>query len=151
MDEERHFGRSLLVIDGDIAVEQVAGVSRLREVVGKPNLMQALELRVLTPLGSDRFNTLYGLDYAQIYGSEEGLRMTKELIKLNLVRTLATDARIADVREILFQDDPEYAAAHPEVSQQELRDQRVRRRWEVEVLLDTADAGEVALRLGIGG
>jgi hypothetical protein len=150
MPEERHFGRSLLLVDGDIAFEQVAGKSRLLEVAGRPNLTQALELRVLTPLGSDRFNILYGLDYAQIFGSEEGLRMTKELIKLNLVRTLATDARIADVREIRFQDEEEYAAAHPEISDAELREDRVRRRWEVEVLLETTEAGDVAVRPGIG-
>ena len=151
MDEARHLGRSLAVEDGDVVFEQVAGVARLREVAGMPNLMQALELRVLTPLGSDRFNTLYGLDYEQIFGSEEGLRMVKELIKLNLVRTLATDNRVADVRDIFFQDDEEYLARHPEVSELELRADRVRRRWEVEALLDTAEAGEVALRLRIGG
>ena len=151
MDEARQFGRSLLVEDGDIAFEQVGGTSRLREVAGRPNLQQALVLRVLTPLGSDRFNTLYGLDYAQIFGSAGGLTTARELIKLNLVRTLGTDARIADVREIVFQDDDEFALAHPEVSEAELRAERVRRVWEVEVLLDTREAGEVALRVEIGG
>jgi len=150
MEGERHFGRSLLVEDGDIAFEEVSGTSRLREVSGRRNLAQALELRVLTPFGSDRFNTLYGLDYAQIFGSEEGLRMTTELIKLNLVRTLGTDARISDVRDIVFQADEAYLAAHPELSLEELRAARVRRAWDVEVVLDTADAGEVALRLRIG-
>jgi hypothetical protein len=151
MSDERHLGRSLLMEEGDIVFEDIAGQSRLREVIGKPNLMQALELRVLTPLGCDRFNTLYGMDFAQIFGSADGLRMTRELIKLNLVRTLGTDRRISDVRDIVFQDDETYLAAHPDISREELRAARVGRRWEVEVVLETAAAGEVALRLGIGG
>jgi hypothetical protein len=151
MDEERQFGRSLLVDDGDIAFQASPDGPRLREVAGRPNLMQALELRVLTPLGDDRFNTLYGLDYAQIFGSSEGLRMTKDLIKLNLVRTLGTDARVHDVREIAFQDEPEFLEGGSDASPEELREARVRRQWEVDVVLETASGSEIALRLGIGG
>lgn len=146
----RHLGRSLLLDRGDIVFEDVAGVSRLREVAGVENLMQALELRVRTPLGSDRFNTLYGLDYAQIFGGEHGLRSTKELLKLNLVRTLGTDARVADVRQIVFQDDAEYGAAHADVTADQLRRDRVNRRWDVEVTLDTAHVGGLSIRLSVG-
>ena len=135
MADERNFGRSLLLVDGDIAFEDYDGNGRLREVEGRANLLQALELRVLTPLGSDRFHTEYGLDYAQIFGSPEGLRMTKELIKLNLVRALATDPRVAEIHEIRFLDDEKDAA---------------RRKWTVEVELATVDASDVTLRVGIG-
>jgi hypothetical protein len=134
--ERQAFGSSLALEDGDLVFEQIAGARRLREVAGLENLIQALELRVLTPYGSDIFNVLYGLDYAQIFGSPEGRQRTQELIKLNLVRTLATDARIGEVRDIVFAED--------EAS-------RVRRRWQVEVQLETSSADEIALQLGIGG
>jgi hypothetical protein len=151
MDETRRFGTGLAVESGDIAFDVADGVARLREVSGRENLLQALELRVLTPAGSDRFNTVYGVDYAQIFGATDGLRMTKELIKLNLVRTVATDPRVHDVREILFHDDPEYRADHPEVTDDELRSERRSRVFAVDVVLDTAEAGEVVLSIGIGG
>lgn len=134
--ERQRFGTSLVLKDGDLAFEDVAGARRLREVAGRENLLQALELRVLTPYGSDIFNVLYGLDYAQIFGSPDGLQMTRELIKLNLVRTLATDARVGEVIDVVFVED--------EAS-------RLRRRWQVEVRLETAGADELALQLGIGG
>lgn len=134
--ERQAFGASFALEDGDLVFEEVAGARRLREVAGRENLLQALELRVLTPYGSDIFNVLYGLDYAQIFGSAEGARMTRELIKLNLVRTLATDARVSEVRDVVFGED--------EAS-------RLRRRWRVEVQLETSGADEIALQLGIGG
>lgn len=134
--ERQAFGSSLLVEDGDLVFGEVAGELALREVSGRENLLQALELRVLTPYGSDIFNVLYGLDYAQIFGSPEGMRMTRELIRLNLVRTLATDPRIGEIRDIVFADDEQ---------------SRLRRRWRVEVQLETNSADEIALPLAIGG
>ncbi len=98
--------------------------------------MQALQLRVLTPYASDRFNVLYGVDYAQIFGSGEGPPMMRELVKLNLVRALATDARVTEVQDIAF--------AGEDAS-------RVSRVWQVEVSLQTSAAVDVTLALGIGG
>lgn len=129
--ERQAFGMSLLVEDGDVVFDGV----RLRKVEGRQNLLQALELRVLTPYGSDRFNVLYGLDYAQIFGSAEGMPMTRELIKLNLVRTLATDARVQEVRDVVFTSGD---------------DARQLRRWSVEVRLDTAAGQDVTLALAVG-
>lgn len=130
------FGSSLVLEDGDLVFEQVGAERRLREVAGLDNLIQALELRVLTPYGSDVFNVLYGLDYAQIFGSPGGAARTRDLVKLNLVRTLATDSRIGEIRDVVFVEDEE---------------SRVRRRWYVEVQLETNSADEIALPLVIGG
>lgn len=137
-EQERHaFGWSLLMEDGDLAFGDATEDGRgLRDVAGRENLLQALELRVLTPYGSDIFNVLYGLDYGQIFGSPDGLQMTRELIRLNLVRTLATDPRVAEIRDIVFAED--------ELS-------RLRRRWQVEVQVETSTTDEIALQLGIGG
>lgn len=132
---EEHFGFSLALVNGDIVLDN----GTLRLVSGKRNLLQALELRTLTPFGTDLFNTAYGLDIQEAFTEPGSLHMVKELIKLNLVRTLGADPRVRDIREIQFQDDPAYLARHPEVSTEVIRDLRHRRFWEVEVVIDTVN------------
>ncbi|MCB0227306.1 MAG: hypothetical protein KDI02_26655, partial [Anaerolineae bacterium] len=100
--------------------------------------------------GSDPFNTTYGLDVTQAFIEPNGVRMIKELIKLNLVRTLGTDPRVSDIRQVLFDDDPAYLAAHPEVDQRLLRDQHHRRVWQVEVTIDTVQDRTTTLALKVG-
>jgi hypothetical protein len=148
---ESTFGHSLALVDGDIVFDDdaAAGLRRLRVVADRPNLLQALQLRVLTPFGSDPFNVTYGLDVRQAFTRPGSVRLVKELIKLNLVRTLGTDRRVRDVREILFSDDPGYAARHLETGAATLRDERHRRFWQVEVILDTAD-GDATLSVTVG-
>lgn len=97
----RPFGRSLALDDGDLVLD--GGV--LRTVSGTANLLQALTLRVLTPYGSDRFTTTYGLDVRQALTGAHGRRMARELLRLDLVRTLASDPRISEVRDVIFTDD----------------------------------------------
>jgi hypothetical protein len=143
------YGRSLALVDGDLVIERDAsGHLTSREVAGKQNLIQALELRVLTPFGSDRFNITYGLDASQIFSAANGLQMTKDLIRLNLVRTLGTDKRVRDVRAITFMDDPDYMVAHG-VGEEEARLARQARLWSVDVELEIVPAGDVVLGLEI--
>jgi hypothetical protein len=142
---DAHFGHSLALSDGDIVFTN----GKLQTVAGRDNLLQALELRVLTPFGSDRFNTTYGLDVSQAFTEPATVRAVKELIKLNLVRTLATDTRVHDVREIIFDDDPLYLERHPEVSADELRRRRRQRVWQVEVILDTVDGNSALLNVKV--
>lgn len=97
------FGFSLLLDDGDLVLSE----GSLAEVSGVDNLTQALTVRVLTPDGSDRFNTTYGLDVTQALAGPHDRRMVRELLRLNLVRTLAADPRVREVREIVFADDTE--------------------------------------------
>ena len=146
MDDTTTFGYSLLLEEGDLVIEG----GDLRTVAGRPNLIQALTLRVLTPYGSDQFNTSYGLDVTQAFTQPNGVRMVKELIKLNLVRTLASDPRVDDIREVLFDDDPAYLARHPEADAQALIDQHHRRVWQVEVTLSTAQGQPATLPVNIG-
>jgi hypothetical protein len=147
------FGHSLALIDGDLEFEEQGG-RQLRQVADRRNLLQALELRILTPFGTDRFNTTYGLDIQQAFAQPGGVRYTKELIRLNLVRTLGTDPRVRDVREVLFVDDPAYRDRHPELGEEELREvfrqQRIGRSWEVEVVIETIDGATHALRVTVG-
>jgi hypothetical protein len=128
-------GRSLLLRDGDLVL---AG-GRFVEVSGVANLVQALTLRVLTPLGDDRFNTAYGFDAAGVFAAAASARTARDLVQLNLVRTLGTDPRVAEVREVRFLEPP---------------DSR-RRAWPVEVTVittATAQRGQqavtVPLRVG---
>jgi hypothetical protein len=147
MTLEEPFGYSLTLADGDLVFE----ADELKLVSGKHNLLQALELRVLTPFGSDVFNTTYGLDVERAFTGPGGVRMVKELIKLNLVRTLATDPRVRDIRQVLFEDDPEFIARHPDLTPDDLREQRRRRAWRVEVIIDTVtdDTETLALEIGV--
>jgi hypothetical protein len=147
MSDLERFGSSLLMDAGDLVLEAGPGGTRFRAVEGLPNLMQAVELRVLTPFASDRFNTTYGLDYEQIFTHAAGLRMVKELIRLNLVRTIGTDRRVQDVREIVFVGDAQYMARHPEVTPAAAREERRRRLWRIEVVIDTRDAQALTVPL----
>lgn len=138
------FGRGLLLDDGDLVFDG----RRLREVEGVANLVQALTVRVLTPFGSDRFNTGYGLDLAQVFAEPSGIRMVKELIKLNLVSTLSGDPRVREVRQVVFDDDPDRLAAHPELAAS-AREAAHRRNWTVEVDLVTVDGTALTLPVNV--
>jgi hypothetical protein len=144
--EEQLFGFSLMLDEGDIFFigPELATVSGVR------NLQQALTLRILTPFGSDRFNTTYGFDAEQAFAHPGGLRMTKELIRLNLVRTLGTDPRVRDITDVLFTDDPAYRARHTELSDDDIRDLRHSRLWLVEVTLELIDGKVQTLSASIG-
>lgn len=134
------FGRSLELDDGDLVMDG----GRLREVEAVANLTQALTLRVLTPYGSDPFNTGYGLDVTQAFTEPNGIAMVRELLKLNLVRTLGTDPRVRDIRRIAFDDDPPPSGADPAAAEA-LRSARHRRTWTVQAELETAAGTQLTL------
>jgi hypothetical protein len=160
MDRDDQFGTSLALVDGDLVLDTVVDqdatngshvVRRLRMVAGRDNLIQALELRVFTPFGTDLFNTTYGTDFQQIFTPPDGLRATKILLTLNLVRTLATDPRVQDVREVAFEDDPRFAALHPGITKEEIDQHRRQRVWRVDVVIETVTGETAALALAVGG
>jgi hypothetical protein len=134
------FGRGLELDDGDLVMDG----GRLREVEDVANLTQALTLRVLTPYGSDPFNTGYGLDVTQAFTEPNGIQLVRELLKLNLVRTLGTDPRVRDIRRIAFDDDPPPPGAAP-ASTEALRSARHRRTWTVQAELETATGAQLTL------
>lgn len=125
------FGWGFEVDDGDLVLAD----GTLSEVDGTDNLVQALTLRVLTPLGDDRFDTRYGFDAAAVFGRPAGAHAVADLIRLNLVRTLATDPRVAEVSDVSF---PDAAAA------------RVSRVWTVAVTVVTADGPPQTLTVQVG-
>ncbi|MGX2998572.1 hypothetical protein JNUCC64_30635 [Streptomyces sp. JNUCC 64] len=89
--------------DGDLVI---GTDGRLELVSGTAQLAQSLTLRLLTPYGSDRFGTSYGLDVGEALGGPHGRRVTRELLRLRLVRALTGDPRVREVREVLFDGEP---------------------------------------------
>ncbi|UPJ53438.1 hypothetical protein IVB30_20240 [Bradyrhizobium sp. 200] len=153
MATDTRFGYGLKIDDGDIAFERPVDGERklrLREVSGVGNLMQALALRVQTPLGNDRFNTTYGLDIGAAFVQATTVNTARSIIKLNLVRTLGTDPRISEVIDVQFIDDPAYRARHPDITDQQVRDARHRRVWNVDILLRTDDGETKVLPASVG-
>ncbi|MFG3294286.1 hypothetical protein ACGF3G_36475 [Streptomyces sp. NPDC048179] len=139
------FGRSLLLDDGDLVVAQ----GQLLEVESAANLSQALTLRVLTPFGSDPFNTGYGLDIGQAFTQPNPVSVVKQLVQLNLVRTLGTDPRVRDIRQVVFDDDPDLLAANPAL-EPTVRGAHSRRVWTVRVELDTVAGDPLTLLVDVG-
>jgi phage baseplate assembly protein W len=125
------YGVSLQVEDGDLVLQD----GSLVQVQGLPNLMQALTLRILTPYGTDIFNPTYGFDLSNLFGSSLNTRARRDLISLNLVRTLSTDRRVREVRDIQFRTPPD----------------GYRRGWPVDVTLITIENQASPLALSIGG
>jgi hypothetical protein len=107
--ERAAFGSSLLLDDGDIVIVD----GRLTEIAGVANLEQGLQLRIQTPWSSDPLQVEYGLDATDAFTVGLTRDMAKEVLRLNLVRTIAGDPRVAAVDQVLFDDDPQYLAAHP--------------------------------------
>jgi phage baseplate assembly protein W len=118
-------GHSLLLADGDLVMRD----GRLAEVAGRDNLVQALTLRLLTPYGSDPFDTGYGLSAGEALTGPQSPRMVRELLRLEIVRTLAADPRVAEVLDVRFAP-VEHTA---------------RRAWEAEVDLELVDGSRANL------
>lgn len=107
--EQTAYGRGLALDDGDLVLD----AGRLEEVSGIANLRQGLELRLATPWASDRLDIRYGLDVRDTFTAALPRPMVKEVLRLSIIRSLATDPRVASVERVLFDDDPEYLVDHP--------------------------------------
>jgi hypothetical protein len=143
-------GRSLKLEDGDL----VLAAGDLVMVAGRDNLMQGLRVAIETPLASDVFNVAYGFDVVGtlvepggIGRLDEPLRRglaelsrpevkellrtnLRDLVRLNVVRTLSRDDRVREVQEVVVG-----------------RTDRAARRWTASVVLSTVAEGELSLQL----
>lgn len=129
-------GTGLRLDRGDLVFD---AQGKLETLSGRANLTQALVLRILTPFGSDIFNAGYGLDLAQVFAGPNGPRAAAELVRMNIVRTLGTDPRVAEIRRIQFDgaDAPSQLA-------------RRSRLWPVTVEIVTIDDQRLVLNTSIG-
>jgi hypothetical protein len=125
-------GHSLELRDGDLALDG----GHLAEVSGLSNLVQALTLRILTPLGSDRFATTYGLDVKDVFAQAVSTRTAQDLLRLSLVRTLGSDPRVREIRDVALLDPP--PGTDP-------------RLWQIEVTILSVDGAQHTLPHGVVG
>jgi phage baseplate assembly protein W len=138
------FGRSLLLDDGDFVFDN----GDFLLVSGTNNLLQGLNAMIYTGLGTDVFNVNYGLDAKSIFTTAQTTRAAKDIIRLNLVKSISQDSRVTLIKEIVFDDDPRYYELLPTENaglNEETR--RTTRRWQALVVLQTITQGEVALKL----
>ncbi|WP_326673422.1 hypothetical protein [Streptomyces canus] len=104
------YGSGFRLRDGDLVLAADHHGSEPQLVHGLANLEQALTLRLLTPFGTDPLNARYGLDVRRAFTGSNNRRTVKELIRLEVVRTLGSDPRVREVAEVLFDDDPQFVA-----------------------------------------
>jgi len=106
------FGTGIALVDGDFSLVD----GDLATVSGTDNFGQALQVLVETPFGSDQINVAYGLDVAAIFTVAASVSSIKDVIRLNLVKSLSADNRIREIDEMLFDDEAGFAALAPEIA-----------------------------------
>lgn len=103
-------GTSLALADGDFTLAN----GDLMTVSGQLNFVQALQVIIGTPFGSDQVNVNYGLDVEAIFVTANTVRSIKDVIRLNIVKSLASDDRVREIKDIVFDDEPGFALLAPE-------------------------------------
>jgi hypothetical protein len=146
-------GRSLMLRNGDLAFERNAdGLLDLQVGGGIANLAQGLGLTVETPLGSDLFNPAFGLDLLAILRGGFNLAMTKQLIRLHLVRTITADDRVLRIEELAFDDEPRFADLNPGTDLAErAATHRRGRRWELDVVIQPVSGSPTVVPAQVTG
>ena len=142
------FGRSLLLEDGDLVLSDGGNGRDFTFVSGRDNLSQGLRVMIGTGFGTDVFNVNYGLDAVSIFTTAQTKQGVKDLIRLNLVKSISQDDRITMISEVVFDDDPRYYELMPSEDPDENEDiRRDTRQWQAIVVMQAVIEGEVALRL----
>jgi phage baseplate assembly protein W len=139
------FGRSLVLSDGDLLL--TAGDFQI--IAGRDNFFQGMRNMINTPAGSDIFNVRYGFDLLSCLSAPQSPSVIKQLIKLNIVKSLSTDNRIRQIEDIAFDDEPRFYELNPESdpdANQKIRE--TTRRWQAVVLVQTVQEGGVTITLG---
>jgi hypothetical protein len=143
------FGRSLLLADGDLVFDEGdSGFLDLSTIVGRDNFLQAMQVMIETPFGSDIFNVNYGFDLLGILSAPQTVGFIKSLIRLNIVKSVSQDNRVREIKEVVFDDEPRFFELLPDQNAGEHRRTRKQeRRWQALVVLQTIAEGEVVLQL----
>lgn len=150
------YGRAFTLVDGDLEIGRgPEGQRDLSFIAGKEELAQAIQVLIGTLLGSDIFNMLFGFDIQQTLMQPQALREMRELIRLCVVKALAQETRIRQILAVTFVDEKAYLQIHPDVTPEQqkalARDQRLSRRWTLDVLLDTRLGDQISAGIeGVG-
>jgi len=135
-------GTSIALVNGDFGL--VNGDLALAS--GTDNFGQALQVIVETPFGSDPINVTYGLDVAAIFTVAASVSSVKDVIRLNLMKSLSADDRIQQIDQILFDDEDGFAAFAPEFADGDPgRIARVGRLWHAVIAATTVAGGQQAV------
>jgi phage baseplate assembly protein W len=144
LNQPTSLGRSLRLTDGDLPFDQ----GDLAMIAGHENLLQAMQIMIQTPFGSDIFNVNYGFDLLSILSTPQTAGFIKSLIRLNIVKSVSQDNRVRQIKEVVFDDEPRFFEILPDQNADEHRRTRKGvRRWETVVVLGTISDGDVALQL----
>jgi hypothetical protein len=150
-------GHGLRFEDGDLVVER-RGTSpiALAAVRGVPALAQALRLTLETQLGSDVINTAHGFDAVAIGAGGFGLHTRKEFVKLQLVRAIAADRRVKEIRELFFDDEDRFFELAGDPGSEAAREEHRRRvhasrNFEATVQIETRTGAIVSVEVGAIG
>jgi len=144
LDQPSVLGKSLRLADGDLVL---AG-GDLATVAGQDNFLQALQVMIETPFASDVFNVNYGFDVQSIFTAALTVNQVKDLIRLNIVKSVSQDNRVQQVNEVVFDDEPRFYEILPDQEPGDHEHTRQReRRWQAVVVLQAVPEGQVALRL----
>jgi phage baseplate assembly protein W len=150
------YGRTLLIVDGDIVLQPgEGGPLDLAVIAGKLELAQGIQVLIGTPFGSDIFNQIFGFDLVQTLMQPVGSRQMRQLIRLCTVKALGQEQRIRQIQAVAFVDEPAFLTIHPEITPEQqtdmAREQKTTRRWRLDVLLDTRLGDQIATGIqGIG-
>lgn len=106
------FGTSLLLDNGDLSLQD----GDLALVSGRDNFGQALRVIIETPFGSDPVNVNYGFDLSGIFVAGNTVTAIKDIIRLNIVKSLSQDNRVGSISEIVFDDEPDFATLAPDLA-----------------------------------
>lgn len=150
MDQSRtpsNLGRSLRLEDGDIVVDVVDGKQDLQMVSGTDNLLQCLRILIGTGLGTDIVNVAYGFDLRAFFSAPATVRATKDLVRLNLVKTISMDPRVMRVEDVSFDDEPSYAEILPAADPDAAARRRATRAWNALVTLRAVDGSGMTLHV----
>ena len=138
------FGKTLAIVNGDL---QLVGGDFVI-ITGRDNLLQGLNIMIYTPFGSDIFNVNYGFDLLSAIASPLPPQAIQDVIRLNIVKSVAVDNRIREVKEVVFDDDPHFYDLSPQsdpVDRSNAR--RTLRNWQAIVVLHTVADTDVTVSL----
>jgi hypothetical protein len=96
-----------------------------------------------TPFASDQININYGLDLAAIFTVANAVQSIKDVIRLNLVKSLGADDRVREINDIVFDDEPNFATLAPDLaSANPGAAARRTRQWHAVALLTTVTSDQ---------
>ncbi len=134
----------MLLDDGDFVLQQ----GDFALVADADNFRQAMTIMIETGFGTDIFNVNYGFDAQAVFTTAQTTQATKDLIRLQIVKSLSQDNRVKLINDVVFDDDPAYYQYLPTANANaDEQTRRTTRQWQALIVLQTISQGQVSLQL----